>query len=125
LALAPYTVPVPGQVVMCDFGPDPANIEAPGVMTGPLAVVPEIWKVRQAVVLSARFGIATVVPMSTSVPRKVDHCHVRIPAGTYPFLSTHEDSWIKAELIESASNTRLDRPFWQASVPSWNLLPQI
>jgi uncharacterized protein YifN (PemK superfamily) len=96
---------------MCDFGPDPANIEPPGVMTGPLAVSPEIWKLRHAVVLSARFGIAVVVPISTSVPRKVEKCHVCLTAGKYPFLSTEEDSWVKAELIESASNARLDRPY--------------
>jgi uncharacterized protein YifN (PemK superfamily) len=111
VALAAYTVPTPGQVVMCDFGPDPANIEPPGVMTGPLAVTPEIFKERHAVVLSARFGIATVVPISTSVPRKIEHYHVKIPAGSYPFLSMVEDSWVKADLIESASNARLDRPF--------------
>jgi mRNA-degrading endonuclease toxin of MazEF toxin-antitoxin module len=77
---------------MCDFGPDPANIEPPGVMTGPLAVKPEIWKNRHAVVITARFGIATVVPISTSVPKKVEPCHVLLEAGRYPFLSAEEDS---------------------------------
>jgi uncharacterized protein YifN (PemK superfamily) len=111
VALEPSMVPKPGQVVMCDFGPDPANIEPPGVMVGPLAVRPEIWKVRHAIVVSARFGITTVVPISSSVPRVPGRSTVHLPAGKYPFLSADEDSWVKAELIESASNSRLDRPY--------------
>lgn len=111
MALAIHVTPAPGQVVMCDFGPDPANIEPPGVLVGPLAIKPEIWKLRHAVVLKARFGIAIVVPISTSVPKNGDPCSFLIPAGKYPFLSAHEDSWVKAELIENASNLRLDRPF--------------
>jgi uncharacterized protein YifN (PemK superfamily) len=103
--------PAPGQVFICDFGPDPDSIVAPGVMRGPLAVKPEIWKDRHVVVLSSSFETTTVVPFSTKAPRsptKVHHC---IPAGTYAFMDQHEDSWLKGDLITTVSNSRLDRPF--------------
>lgn len=96
---------------MCDFGPNPATIQPPGVMGGPLAVFPEIWKDRHCVVLSARFGMAVVVPFSTVAPKKVEHFHHRIPAGKYPFFAANEENWAKCDLIESVSNARLDRPF--------------
>jgi uncharacterized protein YifN (PemK superfamily) len=111
VALPPFAVPHPGQVLMCDFGPDPENIEAPGVMVGPLVVKPEIWKERPSVVISARFGMAVVVPFSTSKPSKKEKFHHFIPAGKYRFLTAHEDNWVKCDLIESVSNVRLDRPY--------------
>jgi uncharacterized protein YifN (PemK superfamily) len=96
---------------MCDFGPNPENIADPGVLVGPLAVKPEIWKLRPAVVLSARFGLTTLVPVSTEPPRTVTRSHYHIPDGKYAFLAADEENWVKAELIETASNQRLDRPF--------------
>lgn len=111
MSLLPFAVPHPGQVLMCDFGPDPQNIEPPGVMVGPLAVKPEIWKERHSVVISARFGMTIVVPFSTSKPSKKEKFHHYIAAGKYPFLSAHEDNWVKCDLIEAVSNSRLDRPY--------------
>jgi uncharacterized protein YifN (PemK superfamily) len=80
-------------------------------MVGPLAVKPEVWKLRHSVVVNARFGLATVIPLSTSPPRGAAKSNLLIPAGKYPFLSAHEDSWAKAELIQTVSNERLDRPY--------------
>jgi uncharacterized protein YifN (PemK superfamily) len=103
--------PSPGQVLMCDFGPDPDNIVPPGVMTGPLAVKPEIYKQRQTVVINASSGLTTVVPLSTVAPRSPMKIHYRIAAGFYGFLDQNDDSWVKADLITTVSNQRLDRPF--------------
>jgi uncharacterized protein YifN (PemK superfamily) len=100
-----------GQVVMCDFGPDPANVGAGGIRVGPLAVKPEIWKNRHSVIVSGRYGMATVVPMSTDVPSKIEKFHHKILAGKYDFLVADRDSWVKADLIESVSHRRLERPF--------------
>lgn len=103
--------PVPGQVLICDFGPDPDSIIEPGVMVGPLAVKPELWKERPAVVLGSSFDVTTVVPLSTIAPRSPMKTHHCIPAGTYQFLDHHEDSWVKGDLVTTVSNERLDRPF--------------
>jgi uncharacterized protein YifN (PemK superfamily) len=102
-------IPTAGDVIMCEFGPDPASIVTPGVMRGPLAVKPEIWKFRQAVVVSSFGRLAIVVPFSTSQPNTAKNYHVHIAAGTYPFLTTASDSWLKADLIETVSHDRLDR----------------
>lgn len=99
-----------GQVIMCDFGPDPATVGAQGIRVGPLAVKPEIWKQRHSVVISGRYGMTTVVPMSTDVPTKIEKFHYKIAAGKYAFLKPDEDSWVKADLIESVSHQRLERP---------------
>ena len=102
-------IPAPGDVVMCEFGPDPAAIIAPGVMRGPLAVKPEIWKFRQAAIVSSFGKLAIVVPFSTSQPHTAHNYHVRIGAGTYAFLTKGSDSWLKADLIETVNHARLDR----------------
>ncbi|MGB8819014.1 MAG: hypothetical protein WCC66_13940 [Rhizobiaceae bacterium] len=102
-------LPGPGDVLMCEFGPDPAAIVAPGIMRGPLAVKPEIWKFRQAAVVFIFGKLAIVVPFSTSRPNAARNYHVHIVAGTYPFLTTASDSWLKADLIETVSYDRLDR----------------
>lgn len=103
--------PASGQVLMCDFGPDPSNISPPGVMTGPLAVNPEIYKERQVIVINSSSGLTTVVPLSTVAPKSPMKIHYRINAGTYSFLDQNDDSWVKADLISTVSNQRLDRPF--------------
>lgn len=100
----------PGQVMICNYGPDPRNIQAPGVMHGPLAVPPEMWKHRHVVVLSSGPHMAIVAPFSTKAPPSVQRFHHCIPAGTYPFMSATEDNWLKGDLMGSVSITRLDRP---------------
>jgi len=103
-------VPKPGGVLMCDFGPHPNDVVAPGVMHGPLAVLPEIHKNRPAVVVAApSVGLAIMVPLSTEAPRDVRAYHYCIPAKKYQFLDQSVDSWAKADLIEAVSYKRLDR----------------
>jgi uncharacterized protein YifN (PemK superfamily) len=104
-------MPAAGDVLMCDYGPDPLSISPPGVMKGPLAVPPEIFKVRPVAVLANHSKLCVVVPFSTSEPKHPRPYYVHIPAGTYQFLTRADDSWLKADLIESVSHQRLDRPF--------------
>lgn len=102
-------IPTAGDVVMCEFGPDPSAIVAPGVMRGPLSVKPEIWKFRQVAIVSSFGRLAIVVPFSTSRPKIARNYHVHIVAGSYPFLTTANDSWLKADLVTTVSHDRLDR----------------
>jgi uncharacterized protein YifN (PemK superfamily) len=99
-----------GQIVMVDFGPDPREIAPPGIMKGPLGVLPEIYKERHAIVISTTNGLTTVVPFSTSAPKTPQNFHYKINAGSYPGMSTTEDCWVKSDLITTVSNARIDRP---------------
>lgn len=99
----------PGQLVMVEFGPDPRQVAPPGMMAGPLGVMPEMFKERHCVVVATTNGLTTVVPLSTKTPAKVRNLHFRIPAGKYPGMSTREDSWAKSDLITTVSNERVDR----------------
>jgi len=108
----PFNVPLnAGQVVMIEFGPDPRQVAAPGIMVGPLGVLPEMFKERPGIVIATASGLTTVVPFSTKEPPKVRGFHYRIPKGKYGGMSTLEDSWVKGDLITTVSNARLDRPF--------------
>jgi uncharacterized protein YifN (PemK superfamily) len=80
-------------------------------MKGPLAVPPEIYKVRPVAVLATINKLCIVVPFSTSAPKSPRPYYVHVPVGTYQFLSSAEDSWLKADLIAAVSHQRLDRPF--------------
>ncbi len=96
---------------MIDFGPDPRNIAPPGIMVGPLGVLPEMYKERHGIVISTTNGLTTIVPLSTAVPKTPQNFHYRIVAGKYPGMSTTDDSWTKSDLITTVSNARVDRPF--------------
>ncbi len=96
---------------MIDFGPDPRNVAPPGIMVGPLGVLPEMYKERHGIVIATTNGLTTVVPLSTSVPKTPQNFHHRIAAGKYPGMSTTDDSWTKSDLITTVSNARIDRPF--------------
>lgn len=100
-----------GQIVMVDFGPNPSNITAPGVMVGPLSVFPEMYKDRQCIVLSSQFGTTTIVPLSTKAPPKFKDFHYKITAGSYSCMSATQDSWVKGNMITTVSNKRIDRPY--------------
>ena len=98
-----------GSVLMCDFGPDPRDILPPGVMRGPLSVLPEIFKTRHVVVIQARSkDTSVVVPFSTVRPRRVERFHYCLPTGKYPFLNRQEN-WVKADLLTCVSCERLER----------------
>lgn len=111
MPLQPGIFPSPGQILICDFGPDPSKIVPPGITKGPLGVSPEMYKERHVVVLSAGRGITTIAPFSTSAPRSPQKFHYCLPAGSYAFFDPLEDSWLKADMLETVSNLRLDRPF--------------
>ena len=103
-------LPKVGAVLMCELGPDPRNIQPPGVLVGPLAVWPEIWKNRHAVVVQPKAtGTCLVVPISTLKPQPAEDFHHRLPAGTYPFLDRDRDSWVKGDLLSCISRSRPDR----------------
>ena len=104
-------IPAAGDVLMCDYGPDPMSIAPSGVMKGPLAVPPEIFKVRPVAVLASINTLCIVVPFSTSAPKSPRPYYVHVPVGTYQYLTSSDDSWLKADLIEAVSHRRLDRPF--------------
>jgi uncharacterized protein YifN (PemK superfamily) len=96
---------------MIDFGPDPRNVAPPGIMVGPLGVLPEMYKERHGIVIATTRGLTTVVPLSTSVPKTLHNFHHRIAAGKYPGMSRTDDSWTKSDLVTTVSNARVDRPF--------------
>ena len=100
-----------GQVVMIEFGPDPREVVAPGIMVGPLGVLPEMFKERPGIVIATTSGLTTVVPFSTKEPPRVRGFHYCIPRGKYGGMSAIEDSWVKGDLLTTVSNARLDRPY--------------
>lgn len=97
--MAIYFVPIPGTVLLCDYG-----------FSG---IPPEMTKRRPVVVLSPRRrrtrGTYLVVPLSRSVPRPIEPVHYRIVAGTYAFLDPRIDSWAKCDMVTAVSGERLDR----------------
>jgi uncharacterized protein YifN (PemK superfamily) len=94
---------------MVEFGPDPRQVAPPGIMIGPLGVIPEMFKERHCIVVSTTAGLTTIVPLSTKAPTRPRALHFKIPAGKYPGMSTTEDSWTKSDLISTVSNNRVDR----------------
>ena len=98
-----------GQLVMVEFGPDPRHVAPPGVMTGPLCVLPEMFKERHGIVVGTTKGLTTVVPLSTKEPIDKKPFHLCIAAGTYDGMSTTDDSWTKSDMMTTVSNQRVDR----------------
>lgn len=96
---------------MIEFGPDPREVAAPGIMIGPLGVLPEMFKERPGIVIAPAGGLTTIVPFSTKKPPNIRAFHYRIPAGKYEGMSVTEDSWVKGDLVTTVSNARLDRPY--------------
>lgn len=93
--------PETGTILICDFH---------GYET------PEITKRRPVVVVSPRlkdrWGLCTVVPLSTTPPRKVMGYHYRLrtaPPLPYPYDS--DEHWVKGDLISTVGYARLSLPF--------------
>lgn len=92
--------PEPGTIVICDFdGYKP----------------PEMVKRRPAIVVSPRLrergGLCTVVPLSTTDPRKVMPYHHRLavaPPLPHPYSSPHH--WVKADMMATVAFERLSLP---------------
>lgn len=92
--------PMPGTIVICDFRG---------------FVPPEMVKRRPAIVVSPRFrgrgNLCTIVPMSTTPPRRVEAYHHLLnmsPPLPRPFDS--DVCWVKADMLYTVSYDRLDLP---------------
>lgn len=101
--------PAGGDILMCDFGPDPLGRDTYPLAKGPCSVSPEMVKRRHVMVLSGRGMIFTVVPFSTVAPSPSRNFHLHIPPDTYPFFAAGEDNWLKGDMITAVSRSRLDR----------------
>lgn len=93
--------PDPGTVLICDF----AGFRQP-----------EMIKRRPVVVISPRFrqrdGLCTVVPLSTTKPRKVCEYHCQLdfdPVMPAPY--NEPQMWVKADMICAVSFDRLSLPY--------------
>lgn len=101
----------PGDVLLCEFGPDPRQPGTYPLASGPISLPPEMIKQRHAVVIATPSpGLAIIAPFSTREPVPLRPFHVHIPAGSYPFFS--RDSWLKGDMMQVVSRDRLDRLFF-------------
>lgn len=112
--------PSVGDVLLCQFGPDPRDPATFPLNAPPVSVTPEMHKRRHVVVLNSNAAndLAMVAPFSTLVPSPVKAYHHFIPAGTYRFMG--QDSWLKGDMLMAVSLTRLDRLTvngWQGRTP--------
>ena len=84
------------MVLMCDF-------------TG--FIVPEMVKTRPVVIISPnhmnRPGLFTVVPISTTAPRKAEFYHFKFASNPMP--GRIGESWAKCDMVVSVARQRLDR----------------
>ncbi|EAR52931.1 hypothetical protein OG2516_10726 [Oceanicola granulosus HTCC2516] len=90
--------PHPGHVLVCD-------------LRG--YIVPEIVKVRPVMVVSAklphRSGLVTVVPISTTAPRREVDYVVRLSRNYRPDSPEDLPCWAKCDLLANVALARLDR----------------
>ena len=72
---------------------------------------PEIVKKRPVVIVSpnhlSRFGLVTVIPLSSTPPNPVCAYHYLLPAS--PFPKSRKASWAKCDMVATVSMLRLDR----------------
>lgn len=101
--------PSAGDVLLCEFGPDPRAPDCFPALRGPISVPPEMIKRRHVVILSTNIDLMIVAPFSTKAPRPQRACHHRISAGAYPFFDPRTDNWLKGDMVMAASRDRLDR----------------
>jgi len=105
-----------GAILMCDFGPDAQDPNTFPLRKPPVAVPPEIWKVRRVVVVSNDAinhkhgrapGVCLVVPFSATPPNTPEPWDVLFPARSYRSLT--RDVWAKCASVGIVSHARLDR----------------
>lgn len=108
--------PRQGGILMCDFGPDPDDPLTFPLGRPPVGVSPEMWKIRQVVVVSPGAlnhkhgtgpGVCLVVPFSATPPRSEAAWDVHFAAKSYASLP--KASWAKCALVSLVSHARLDR----------------
>ncbi len=102
-------IPSAGDVLLCEFGPDPRAADCFPASRGPISVPPEMIKRRHVVVLASHTELMVVAPFSTKEPRPARACHLRIEARRYPFFDQDADSWLKGDMLMAVSRQRLDR----------------
>ena len=93
--------PEPGTILICDF----KGLNAP-----------EMTKRRPVIVISPRFKhrtkLCTVVPLSTTVPSKIEPYHYKLnitPPLPEPYDANH--AWVKADMLYTVAFDRLFLPF--------------
>jgi mRNA interferase MazF len=73
---------------------------------------PEMVKRRPAIVITPQMGnrakLCTVVPISTDPPKKLSNFNIELPELKLPPPYEKGPNWVKADLIFSASFSRLD-----------------
>ena len=100
-----------GDVLLCEFGPDPRAAGAYPLASGPISVPPEMIKRRHVVVISTpSAGLAIIAPFSTIAPNPIKPYHHLIAHGSYGFF--RKDSWLKGDMLQIVSRDRLDRLFF-------------
>lgn len=93
--------PEPGTILICDF----KGLNAP-----------EMTKRRPVIVISPRLKyrtkLCTIVPLSTTVPTKIEPYHYKLniaPPLPSPYDNSH--AWVKADMLYTVSFDRLTPPF--------------
>ncbi len=92
--------PKRGEIFMCDF----AGLE-----------IPEMTKKRPVIILTSRavgrdYRLVTVIPLSTTPPRKVEKWHMELDKKYLPqrhYLFKHQN-WVKGDMIYNLSTERLE-----------------
>lgn len=93
--------PLPGTILICDFK---------GFIT------PEMVKRRPVVVVSPRFrerdNLCTVIPLSTTAPKKVMDYHFQLTIDPpLPSPISDPNPWVKGDMLTTVSFKRLKVPF--------------
>ena len=108
--------PQRGAILLCDFGPDPDEPSTYPLRVPPVSKPPEIWKLRRAVVVSAKAanhkhgagpGVCLVVPFSAKPPQTPEAHDVFFASRSY--RSFTKDVWARCAAITHVSHARLDR----------------
>lgn len=90
--------PTRGEVLMCDFGI--GGFKAP-----------EMVKTRPCIVVSraGASGLSTIVPLSGTVPSRIEDWHYLIPSGNLPGIWNEREMWAKCDVVSTVGWFRLQR----------------
>lgn len=102
-------IPKGGDVLLCDFGPDPLDPATYPLAAGPCSVAPEMIKRRHVMVLAAQGMMVSVLPFSSIEPTIKRNFHDTIAADTYPFFAVGVENWFKGDMVCAVSRDRLSR----------------
>lgn len=89
-----------GQILLCDF----SGFKEPEMVKSkrPVIVISSEMK--------GRFGLVTIVPLSTVKPEPLQPYHYMLPKRSMPMLSCFQqsDSWVKGDMLYTVAFHRLD-----------------